>query len=323
MRAEPSSQWTQDWAAYWKIDLQKEAVRRNLRVKEIIIQNAIHETWASEQKYVDGLDVMMTLFNEDLIDHPAMMENGKRFPFVETIFAKVDMIRTVNQRLLRSLKARVQEQGPWVVGIWDILREWIPHAKSIYLDYAGYYPVAEFLIQKEAERNIQFKRAFDPEFAKLDWLKYLRSPAIRIHEYLPLLQPISENSISSLVTNEMQSLASSFENTLHDKEQMGIRIEEIACKLVLGPGMKVELNLDDECRELLLEGDLQLRRVTYGEENGITIHTILFDNYLILTNAVKSPSGKAVQDISYNISRMVRSPNDAFNLLANVPSPFH
>jgi hypothetical protein len=252
-------------------------------------QNAIHELWLSERIYVKGLVVATSLYHDDLIDDPSIKQDEQRFDFVEKAFSGVQKLRELHESFLWTLENRIKTQGPCVVDVSDIIRNWIPRAVECYTQYAEHFPLNHFLIQREASRNPQFKQTFDSDIATMNWLKYLASPSTRIQDYTPLLGTILENTSED--TTERANIKSALDDSkslleqFHKSEAQGhakVRVREVQEALVFPPSMgQIDLHLEDENRRIIHEGSLEGLGTEASNVSSAT-YAILFDNYLIL-----------------------------------------
>src|SRR5699024_8364787 len=101
-----------------------------------------------------------------------------------------------------------------IVGFSDIFREWIRKAKATYIEYAGTFPYANFLVRRESERNVHFRQflnqARDHKSShRLSWDTYLKAPITRIQRYTLLLSTIHKNTVKD--SEEKSNLAQAME----------------------------------------------------------------------------------------------------------------
>ncbi|KIV91186.1 hypothetical protein PV10_05750 [Exophiala mesophila] len=306
----PGEQSTQDWPTFYK--LKKEDLEGHDR-KEIERQNNLHEVVTGEDFYLSQLDVIRLLYRDRLAaSQPPIIPTKKLPGFLKEVFGGVDKVKKVNQDyLLGQLKYRQTEQGPWIVGFSDIFREWIRKARPIYVEYAASFPRADYLMRREAERNLHFKNFLDQaqndaRSKKLDWGNYLKSPITRLQRYGLLLSTVYKNmpKESEEKTNLAFALdeirAATFECDAKFAE-MGKKMEliEMQTKLRLRAQMEkeVELNLDHLGREIVFKGDL----LRAGEKGFQWVETfaILFDHYLVLAKPLaRERSREGYYDVS-------------------------
>ncbi|RDL40556.1 uncharacterized protein BP5553_00535 [Venustampulla echinocandica] len=282
----------QDWASYWDL---KVSDMQTYPQEEVERQRAIHDIWLSEKAYVDRLVVCLARYHEDLVRDPSIMQNGKPFYFVEDGFTIIGTLQELHEGFLFALENRIKTQGPWVHDLSDIIRDWIPRTTSSYRHYAVTFPMIEWLIQREAAHNPRFKETFYSEAAKLDWLSCMKSPSIRIQQYLTLLpairQTASENTDEGKEFKEMMENVKTLTEGFQKMENYGrakVRVHELNKALLFREGLGgPDLGLNDEGRHLLFEGQLErLRTAALGFS--IANHAFLFDNYFVLAKRIGS-----------------------------------
>lgn len=309
----------QDWATYWQITAEKLEEVRSTSKKEIERQNNLHEIVQSEDTYMDQLNVLLVLYRDSLIKtQPPIISPQKVSRFVSSVFGKADMIHKVNKDyLLTMLKYRQKMEGPWIKGFSDIFRDWIRRAKQPYIDYAAGFPNAQFLIRKEADRNILFQdflnKARENTLSKrLDWNTYLKAPITRLQRYGLLLDTVlkhmphesEEKTNLAMAIEEIKKVTMECDAKV-DEMQKKVEMQELGQKLFLRPGMeRVELNLDHLGRELLFKGDLQ--RPGTNRFQWLETHALLFDNYLVLAKTVlqRDINGARKKEV-YDVSKLV------------------
>lgn len=315
LSSQPGLKADEDWATYYK--LKKEDVERHDK-KEVERQNILHELVQKEENYLQELDVIRQLYRDKLKEaNPPLLSPKRVESFLNQVFGKVDIVKRANEdHLLPQMKYRQKEQGPWVVGFSDILREWIRKAKVAYIEYASSYPNAVYKIRQEMERNMLFKTFLektqqDPRSRRLGWDHYLKVPITRLQQIGLLLDTVMRRS--GVDNEERRNLAVAIEEiktVTHECDarvgdgQRKAEMGELAYKLKLRPGMqgRVELNLDHLGRELVWKGDLL--RIGSTRFNWVETHAILFDHYLVLAKTTRE---RSTQDGSsferYDVSR--------------------
>jgi hypothetical protein len=315
---EPSKK-SEDWPTFFKVT--KEQID-GADPREVRRQFNLHEIVMGEDKYMDRLNVLRILYRDQLQSwQPPIIAPNKLPRFTAQVFGKVEAIKKANEdHLLAQLKYRQQEQGPWIVGFSDIFREWIRKAKQVYMDYASGYPQANFMVRREAERNVLFRQfleqARDNKLSeRLDWNTYLFAPIKRLQQYTLLLREVHKHSNDG---EEKSNLATAIDEinvvTMEcdakvAEMQKKVEMTELSNKLYLRPGMeRVELNLDHLGRELVYEGDLQ--RAGANRFTWLETHGILFDHYFILakTTAQRDATAGYKREI-YDVSKLVSDPD--------------
>jgi hypothetical protein len=305
----PLEKKTEDWATFYK--LKKEDIEGHDK-KEIERQNVLHEIVTSEDLFISQLDVLRELYRDRLDAAQPPIIPAKTLPkFIKEVFGHVDKVKKVNQDyLLGQLKYRQTEQGPWVVGFSDIFREWIRKARPVYVEYASNFPRADYLMRREAERNIPFRSFLDQaredkRSVRLGWDNYLKAPITRLQRYSLLLQTVQKNMLKD--SEEKTSLAYALDEVraaTHECDnkfaEMTKKMElvEMQTKLRLRPSMEkeVELNLDHLGREVVFRGDL-LRAGGKGFQ-WVDTYAILFDHYLVLAKPLSRERREGYYDVS-------------------------
>ncbi|KAH6973490.1 CNH domain-containing protein [Ilyonectria sp. MPI-CAGE-AT-0026] len=290
-----------EWHVFYK--LKKEDWEAKPK-KEVERQNILHEIVTGEENYIKQLDIFRRYYRDQLrVMHPPVLKPDKRDKFLEAVFGKLDTVQDINKdHLLAQLKYRQGEQGPWITGFSDVFREWIRKAKSIYIEYAAAYPRAVYMIRREAERNILFKRFLEEMqrhkvTSKQDWTHYLITPLQRLQRYILLLESVEHKMIgdSEEKVNLVKAIGEVKIVTLEcdaKVAEMNKRVEmmDLNRMLVLRPGFHSVLNLDHLGRELIFQGELQ--RMGSKGVRWVDTHALLFDHYFILAKAVIPKDGK-------------------------------
>lgn len=282
--------------------------------KEIKRQNNLHEIVTGEEKYIKQLDFFRTVYRDDLRSrNPPLLKPDRQDKFLNAVFGKLESVMSINKdNLLAQLKYRQHEQGPWIIGFSDIFREWIRKAKAEYIEYASGYPRARYMMEKEAERNVLFKRFLDEKLKhksseKLGWAHFLIAPVTRLQRYPLLLAEVVKNSDPN--SEEMMNLQKAIAEVKAVAAECDIKVAETNKRvemmeldrmLVLRPGFQSVLNLDHLGRQLIMQGELT--RLGSKGVRWVDMHALLFDHYLILAKAVVSRDGR---DKKYDVSKEV------------------
>lgn len=291
--------------------------------KEVLRQNNLHEIIMSEDKFMVQLDVLRTIYRDELQAwQPPIIGQAKLPRFIQQVFGRAEAVKNVNMNhLLAQLKYRQQEEGPWVTGFSSIFREWTRRASQVYLDYAASYPNATYLVRREMEKNILFRQFLDQAQSnkvsdRLGWDTYLFAPLKRLQQYTLLLKEVHKHTYvdSEEKANLVIAIAEVDKMTLAcdekvNEENKKIQMQELQTKLFMRPGFRrVELHLDHLGRQLILQGDLQ--RPGSSRFNWLETRAILFDHYLVLAKAViqRDSSGQKNKEV-YDVSREVRKPS--------------
>lgn len=306
---------SESWAEFYK--LQKEDWETKDK-KDLERQYMLHEIVTTEEMYMEQLSVLRTLYRDPLSSvEPSIIAPKRKEKFLSDVFGKVDAIKQANEdHLLPQLKYRQQEQGPWIVGFSDIFRQWIRKAKAAYIDYAGGFPGATFLVRQEIDRNIEFRNFVerqrnDKRSMKLGWDTFLKAPITRLQRYTLLLNSVLKTMKTESV--EKTNLKTAYDEVKAVTMECDARVAEmqrkvdlidLSSKLVLRPGMQsaVELNLDHFGRELIHRGDLQ--RMGGNKFTWLDSHGLLFDHYLVLAKTVAQRSEQGGKLEKYDVSRL-------------------
>ncbi|KAL4778180.1 CNH domain-containing protein [Aspergillus varians] len=318
LRAQPMApqKKAEDWVTFYKVS--KEVLETHPK-KEIDRQNNLHEIVTTEDSFIGQLDVLRELYRDRLgKSDPSIIPPKRASKFLHDVFGKVDAVKRVNEDyLLAQLKYRQKEQGPFIAGFSDIFREWIRKAKAVYISYAETFPYANYLIRKEAERNVVFRQflssARDHKLSnRLSWDTFLKAPITRIQRYGLLLSTVHRNMPKD--SEEKINLAQAIEEikfvALECDNKVGemgkkVDLKELATKLQLRPDMRkrVELNLDFLGREVVYRGDLQ--RPGSRTRFLVDTHAILFDHFLVLAKlSITRDPGRAIKYETYDVSKL-------------------
>lgn len=306
----------EDWVTFYKVS--KEILEGHPK-KEIDRQNNLHEIVTTEDSFIGQLDVLRELYRDRLAhSEPSIIPPKRASKFLNDVFGKVDAVKRVNEDyLLAQLKYRQKEQGPFIAGFSDIFREWIRKAKAVYISYAETFPHANYLIRKEAERNVVFRQflstARDHKLSnRLSWDTFLKAPITRIQRYTLLLSTVHRNMLKD--SEEKTNLAQAIEEikivALECDNKVGemskkVDLRELATKLQLRPDMRkrVELNLDFLGREVVFRGDLQ--RPGSRTRFLVDTHAILFDHFLVLAkSSITKDTARTIKYESYDVSKL-------------------
>lgn len=303
------------WAEFYKLKKEDIEGRDN---KEVERQNVLHEIVQTEDYYMEQLSLLRLIYRDPLAKtEPSIITPKRKDKFLKDVFGKLEQVRQANEdHLLPQLKYRQHEQGPWLVGFSDIFRQWIRMAKTAYIDYAGSFPGASFMVRQEMERNIQFagfldKARNDPRGKRLGWDTYLKSPITRLQRYSLLLHTVLKNM--KIESEEKRNLQIAYDevkavtlecDTRVAEMQRKVDLADLSAKLVLRPGMQnaVELNLNHLGRELVHRGDLQ--RMGGNRFTWLDSHVLLFDHYLVIAKTIQHRAEQGGRVEKYDVSRL-------------------
>ncbi|EON99587.1 putative rho1 guanine nucleotide exchange factor 1 protein [Phaeoacremonium minimum UCRPA7] len=300
----------EDWVTFYKVTA---TTIQGKDKKEVERQNILHEIVTSEEDYMNQLDVVRLLYRDQLRAwQPPIIPPNRLDAFMDSVFGKVELVQSVNKEyLLAQLKYRQNEQGPFISGFSDIFREWIRKARIAYVEYSSSYPMAQYHIRNEAERNMLFRQFLDhvrghKRSERLGWDTFVKAPITRLQRYTLLLSTVLKNSIQE--TEEKVNLVKAIDeiknvtlecDKIVDEQKKKVELKELQRTLVLRPGFQSVLNLDHLGRQLILQGDLQ--RMGSKGVRWVDTHALLFDHYFILAKAVASKDGRG--DKKYDVSK--------------------
>lgn len=297
------------WNQFWNLTTEqcnsrgKKELERQFNMREIVY---------TEEGYLLGLEILRTLYRDRLAKADVAVISPKRLPtFLNDVFGLADKCRRVNEEYLApQLKYRENEQGPFVVGYSDILREWIRRARPVYVDYAAKYPRADKLVREEMQRNPAFVAFLDSArkeaiSSRHGWDNWLKSPIQRLQRLILQLEVVMKNTIQA--SEEKTGLAFAIDEVKATAHEMDVRVNEVnkaleltelARKLRLRKhaGDEVDLALDHLGRTIVLRGDM-MRQGGRGV-SWVPCQAILFDHYLVLSKPGRDTHGNEVFEVT-------------------------
>jgi hypothetical protein len=286
--------------------------------KEVERQNILHEIVTSEDEYMEQLNVLRFVYMDQLKNiEPSIITPRRKEKFLRDVFGRVEAVKIANEEnLLPQLKYRQQEQGPWIVGFADIFRQWIRKARLAYLEYAGGFPGANWLVRQELDRNMEFRvfierASKEQRSRRLGWDTYLKAPITRLQRYTLLLSSVlktmktdsAERRDLEIALEEVKRATLECDAKVADMQRK-VDLSDLNMKLILRPGMEtqVELNLDHFGREVIHRGDVQ--RMGGNKFTWLDAHAILFDHYLVLAKTVAQRSDQGGKVEKFDVSRL-------------------
>ncbi|KAK5170356.1 Rho guanine nucleotide exchange factor [Saxophila tyrrhenica] len=305
----------ESWAEFYK--LKKEDYEGRDK-RELERQHVLHEVVQTEDGFIDQLNVLRVLYRDPLNKvEPSIITPKRKEKFLQDVFGKVDAIKQANvDHLLPQLKYRQQEQGPFIVGFSDIFRQWIRKAKAAYIDYAGGFPGATFLVRQEIDRNIEFRNFIDrarsdKRSTKLGWDTFLKAPITRLQRYTLLLSTVlktmktdsEEKTNLKIAYDEVKAVTMECDARVAEMQRK-VDLTDLGYKLALRSNLKqkIELNLDHFGREMIHRGDVQ--RMGDSRFTWIDSHVILFDHYLVIAKTVTQRTEQQGKMEKYDVSRL-------------------
>lgn len=309
-----------NWPQFYKLDA---ATMESRPKKEVDRQHILHEIVTGEEDYMAQLDVVRVLYRDQLKAWaPPIIPPARINGFVDKVFGKIDAVHQVNKEyLLAQLKYRQNEQGPWIVGFSDILRDWIRKAEQPYMEFCAAFPLAQLAIRKEASRNVLFAQFLEhvqrhKRSARLGWDTFLKAPITRLQRYSLLLEASlkkmvegsEEKTNGEKALDEIRAVTHKCDEAVaRSKSKVDLHILQSA--LILRPGFQSVLNLDHLGRQLNHRGDLT--RMGSKGVRWVDTHALLFDHYFILAKEYPSKDGK---EKKYDVSKEVSIP-DSLDIL--------
>ncbi|KAJ8612085.1 hypothetical protein MRB53_037636 [Persea americana] len=187
--------------------------------------------YGTEEQFMEQLNVLRTVYRDALISaKPPIISPRKLDEFLKDVFGKVEEVQRVNQAyLLPQLKFRQQEQGPWISGISDIFRDWIRKARDAYIDYAGNFPNANYVIRLEDSKNMLFhsflENARNNKLSnKLGFDTYLKAPITRLQRYTLLLSTVHKSMVQD--SEEKTNLQTAIDEVHQATMECDARVEQ-------------------------------------------------------------------------------------------------
>lgn len=312
-----------EWTKYWGIS---SAELEILDSKEVQRQNILHEVIQKEQSYIQDMHVLLEVFRSGILkQQPPIIPPKRVDTFIHEVFGRADAVLKANEEyLLPQLKYKQQQEGPFISGFSNILREWIRKAKSAYVEYASSYPRAYSKVMIESERSMMFaafvnKARDDPRTKRLGIDNYIKAPITRIQQLALLLDSVLHKSLDeneekrnlTIAIAEIKAVAHECDSRVGEGLKK-VELLNLQSRLKLRPEMlkQVNLHLDHLGRELVFNG--HLLRLGSGGLSGIAkfnwldTNAILFDHYLVLAkNAVVRSADGLTQTTIYDVSRYV------------------
>lgn len=298
-----------NWAKLWGLadeDLGK------LDKKVIERQSAIQELIATEETYVRGLKVFLSVYGESLARiRPPIFPQQKKF-WNNTFGCIQGLIDCNGAQLLSHLKARQSQQGPFVDSIADLILNWLKVAREPYMNRASTYSFSHRVMVSEKGKNELFSQwldsvEHDPRVSRQQKFDFLiSSPFTRLCKYNLLLGRIKASTLPSNPDYELlDRCMEECKNILNDYNARHGEAEDLSSILTLDEKIqfrsaeeKVDLKLSDARRKIVYESDV-LRKGEFGIDF-VNSHMILLDHYLIMAKVRKEHMDK------YLVSKKVR-----------------
>ncbi|KAI5284016.1 hypothetical protein KEM54_001649, partial [Ascosphaera aggregata] len=281
------------WHDLWKLNL----AELSLSNDEKEYQNAMHElVHVSMSKlrileYV-GYHVPLRLQTKSYGPLPVMgSKELKRF--TSDVFGHYAMLaEALKESFILPLRSREDDQGPFVKGMSDIIRDFTKKARPAFTAFVLANAKADYLFKRERDTNHLFRKFVNDDMrqeapGRADW-DALSITAIQ-------LVPSSKATIEKMIKNctnprEKENLQKAYE----EWHKLGIHLNEkqLEADIMYGPQIlaqklrlrdvkfhKRDLHLDSPGRKIIYESDLI--RNSQNSWNQQNIKGILLDNYMI------------------------------------------
>ncbi|KAJ5341809.1 CNH domain protein [Penicillium brevicompactum] len=335
------------WDSFYQVPKQ---VVQKMSKTEIARQNTLHEIVVTENRYLKQLDVVQTLYRDNLVQaHSPILSDHRKMDFAKRVFGGIDAVQAVNREFMfKQLVDCQKRQGPFIVGFGSIFCDWVAKARNSYLDYSAAFPQASNMVRKEAASNPQFNEFLGKirehrDSERLAWDTYLKSPILRVSRYLLLLRSVrrrtaEDNEDLPDLTQAITLLESLQADCGKTFERMQKRVEllELISKLDYDHSAHLDManfdiRLREQGREIMFQGPLR-QRETRGPLERLTKqpwtekHGILLDNYFVLTTPILRTTQIATKKFKGPFSFLARS-SPTFNVkgyqISEAPIPIH
>lgn len=88
---------------------------------------------------------------------PPIIPKERLDTFIKDVFHNFKQLRTHHRRLVNTLQQIQRDEHPTIKSITAAVLSALLDFREAYLDYIPNYPIAEYRIEEEAERNPKFK----------------------------------------------------------------------------------------------------------------------------------------------------------------------
>lgn len=335
------------WDSFYQVPKQ---VVQKMSQTEIARQNTLHEIVVTENRYLKQLDVVQTLYKDNLVQaHSAILSDHRKMDFAKRVFGGIDAVQAVNREFMfKQLVDCQKRQGPFIVGFGSIFCDWIAKARKSYLDYSAAFPQSSNMVRKEAASNPQFNEFLGKirehrDSERLAWDTYLKSPILRVSRYLLLLRSVHRRTaednedlpdLTQAITL-LEALQADCGKTF-ERMQKRVELQELISMLdydhsALLDMANFDIRLRERSREIIFQGPLR-QRETRGRLERLTKqpwteqHGILLDNYFILTTPILWTTQAVTKKFKGPFSFLARS-SPTFNVkgyqISEAPIPIH
>ncbi|KAF9360376.1 hypothetical protein BGX26_009622 [Mortierella sp. AD094] len=263
-------------------------------------QEAIFEVVTTESNYVRDLELMEEIFikplrSGDIIDSERVEE------FIEDVFLNYKEIHDLNEKLLRQLRVR-QEEQPLVERIGDVLLTHVVGFEEAYSKYIPRIALSEFISKKEEARNPKYAQFLKectrhPEARRLGLLHFVGQPYQRIPRYPLLLNEVIKKTDEDVEDRQTVQEVIKVCSVLGKKIEacmpegaLQLRLLTIQDKIVWKSNeSEQDLKLNEKTRRLLFEC-VARRRATFDVQ-ATEFRIFVFDHMLLITKEKRDKQG--------------------------------
>lgn len=285
-----------NWGKLWRIP-DEEVAKMDKKVIER--QSAIHELIATEETYVRGLKIFLSIYGESLARvRPAIFPQQKKF-WDNTFGCIQGLIDCNGAQFLSHLKARQSQQGPFIDNIADLIMNWLKVARVPYINRANTYSFSYRVMVSEKSKNEAFSHwlasvEHDPRVSRQQKFDFLiSSPFTRMCKYNLLFGRIKDSTppehpdyqLLDRCMEECKSILNEY-NVRHGEAEDLSSILTLDEKIEFRSAEeKVDLRLSEGRRKIVYESNV-LRKGEFGIDF-VDTHMILLDHYLIMAKVRK------------------------------------
>ncbi|KDQ19256.1 hypothetical protein BOTBODRAFT_51700 [Botryobasidium botryosum FD-172 SS1] len=297
-----------DADAEWHRLVSPEAVK-TLPKKEVQRQSVLFEIVKSEKEYVSDLRVFRDVFMLPLIsaDPPVITPPEKLEEFIVEVFQNVEEILATHEPMLADLYERQREQHPLILGVTDIILDYVFRFQPVYDQYVKHYPISEAQHRKEVQENPAYKAFLeecskDPGVKKRDLITFISRPVTKLPRLHLLLETLGKRSEPDNFDQENLLVILPALDHIIKATEPGIAAAEAQVKLwsfceslVFQKAEIVDMDLYSNKRTLIKLGTLARRMRNEVDWSGWVDLTVgLLDNYLIMTRPGKQNGAKVL-----------------------------
>ncbi|TFK71429.1 hypothetical protein BDN72DRAFT_837648 [Pluteus cervinus] len=270
-------------------DIMSPDERHFIKDEESKRQSIIFELIKGEMTYVRDLENIEKIFLRPLRNaNPPIIPPDRLNSWTTDVFHNFGEIYAHHRKLLGQLHDIQLEEHPRIKSIVAPLFDAALNFREAYLEYIPNYPIAEYRINDEMEKNPAFKTFIDecvrhPDSHRLDMKNFVNRPIPRLLRYELLLRGILDVTLPGHEDKEaipqvieiIKALGKETEHGVQTSKQK-VELWIYNSNLVFKPGEIVDMDLLNENRSLVHTGKL-------SRQDGNELFVLLFDNYLVMT----------------------------------------